>query len=215
MLRKIYDKTLELSCWSVGWIPTQLRKIYNKTLELSAHPRAPLWLMLVAFCESIFFPIPQDVMLLPMMLANRKKAFYYATMCLIASVGGGVVGYYIGLYLFTAIAEPILAFYGYLEKMAEVQALYDQYGSWFVILGGLSPVPYKVVTISSGAFAYPLGGFIIASVFSRGVRFYILAVLTYILGDAILKFVDRYFAWLSTLFFVLLVLGFIGIKAFI
>lgn len=192
-----------------------LRKIYDKTLALSAHPRATVWLMIVAFCESIFFPIPQDVMLLPMMLANRKKAFYYATMCLIASVAGGVVGYYIGMFLFDAVAEPILRFYGYLEKMDEVKALYNKHGSWFVILGGLSPVPYKVVTISSGVFAYPLGWFIIASVFSRGLRFYILAILTYILGDAILKFVDKYFALLTSLFFILLVLGFVAIKAFI
>ncbi len=192
-----------------------LRTIYDKTLQLSAHPRAVLWLMGVAFTESIFFPIPQDVMLLPMMLANRKRAFYYATMCLIASVAGGVVGYMLGAYLFHLVAEPILAFYGYIDKMATVKALYAEYGSWFVILGGLSPVPYKVVTLSSGAFAYPLAGFIVASVISRGMRFYALAILTYILGDAILKFVDKYFAWLTVLFFILLVLGFYVIKVVI
>ncbi len=191
---------------------TFLRTMYDKILQLSAHPRATAWLMVVAFTESIFFPIPQDVMLLPMMMAHRKRAFYYATMCLIGSVTGGVVGYFIGAYLFTALAEPILSLYGYVDKMEMVKTLYAQHGSWFVILGGLSPVPYKVVTLSSGAFSYPLMGFIVASILSRGMRFYVLAILIYIWGDAILKFIDRYFAWLTVGFFILLVAGFYAVK---
>ena len=189
-----------------------IRKMYDKTLELSKHPRAVLYLMLVSFSESIFFPIPQDVMLVPMMLANKSKAFYFATMALIASVLGGVAGYFVGAYLFNEIAMPILELYGYMPKMEALKEMFIQYGWWIVVVGGLTPVPYKVITITSGAMGLSLPVFIAAAIVSRAMRFYLLAFLTYLLGDKILEFVDKYFASVTILAMVLLVGGFALVK---
>lgn len=190
-----------------------LRSTYDKILHLSAHPRATMWLMIVAFTESIFFPIPQDVMLLPMMLAKPKRAFYYATMCLIASVSGGVVGYFIGAYLFGLIADPILHFYGYTNAIQTLQSHYDEHiGFWAVLAGGFTPLPYKITTITSGALELSFGVFIIASIISRGLRFYLLAICAHLLGDKILHFVDRYFAWVSIGGFLVLIGGFLILK---
>ena len=192
-----------------------VRKMYDKTLELSTHPRAVFYLMLVSFTESIFFPIPQDVMLLPMMLANRAKAFYYATMALIASVAGGLAGYVIGAFLFNEIAMPILELYGYLPKMEALKDLFLQYGWWIVIGGGLTPVPYKVITITSGAMGLSLPVFFVAAIVSRAMRFYMLAILTYLLGNKILEFIDKYFGLLTIFAMALLVGGFVMIKAIV
>ncbi|MGB1361113.1 MAG: YqaA family protein [Alphaproteobacteria bacterium] len=186
----------------------QTRKLYDWVLELSRSPRATMWLMIVAFTESIFFPIPQDVMLIPMMLANRAKAYYYALMATIASVVGGLAGYFIGLYLYNEIAVPILEVYGYMDKMETFKTLYQDNGFWVVFAGGFTPVPYKVITITSGAMELGLIAFISAAVLSRVLRFFGLAVLISLFGEPILKFIDKYFAILTILFFVILLGGF-------
>ena len=193
----------------------KLRKLYDWVLDLSARPRATLWLMAVAFTESIFFPIPQDIMLIPMMLANRAKAYYYAFMCTIASVLGGVAGYFIGLYLYNELAVPILEIYGYMDKMEWFKTQYQAQGFWVVFAGGFTPVPYKVITITSGAMEMGLLVFIAAAVLSRVMRFFGLAILISFFGEPILKFIDKYFAILTILFFVLLVGGFFLVGLFI
>ena len=193
----------------------QMRKLYDWVLDLSARPRATMWLMAVAFTESIFFPIPQDVMLIPMMLANRAKAYYYAFMCTIASVLGGVAGYFIGLYLYNEVAVPILEIYGYMDKMEWFKTQYQAQGFWVVFAGGFTPVPYKVITITSGAMEMSLMAFIAAAVLSRVMRFFGLAILISFFGEPILKFIDKYFAILTILFFVLLVGGFFLIGLFV
>ncbi len=192
-----------------------IRKLYDKVLELSASPKATFWLVLVSFTESIFFPIPQDIMLIPMMLANRAKAYYYAIICTIASVFGGVVGYFIGLYLYNEIAVVILDFYGYLEKVEYFKQIYQEQGWWVVFIGGLTPIPYKVVTITTGAMELALMSFITASVISRGIRFFGLAILISIFGGSILKFIDKYFSLLTILFCILLFGGFLLINILI
>jgi len=192
-----------------------VRNLYDKVLELSASPKATFWLVLVSFTESIFFPIPQDVMLIPMMLANRSKAYYYATICTIASVLGGIVGYFIGMYLYNEIAVVILDFYGYLGKVEYFKQIYQENGWWVVFAGGLTPIPYKVITITTGAMELALISFITASVVSRGLRFFGLAVLVSIFGEPILKFIDKYFSLLTILFCILLFGGFLLISMFI
>jgi membrane protein YqaA with SNARE-associated domain len=192
-----------------------VRNLYDKVLELSASPKATFWLVLVSFTESIFFPIPQDVMLIPMMLANRSKAYYYATICTIASVLGGIVGYFIGMYLYNEIAVVILDFYGYLGKVESFKQIYQENGWWVVFAGGLTPIPYKVITITTGAMELALISFITASVVSRGLRFFGLAVLVSIFGEPILKFIDKYFSLLTILFCILLFGGFLLISMFI
>lgn len=192
-----------------------VRNLYDKVLELSASPKATFWLVLVSFIESIFFPIPQDVMLIPMMLANRSKAYYYATICTIASVLGGIVGYFIGMYLYNEIAVVILDFYGYLGKVEYFKQIYQENGWWVVFAGGLTPIPYKVITITTGAMELALISFITASVMSRGLRFFGLAVLVSIFGEPILKFIDKYFSLLTILFCILLFGGFLLISMFI
>ena len=183
-------------------------------IDLSARPRATLWLMAVCLSE-IYFPPPQDVMLIPMMLANRAKAYYYAFMCTIASVLGGVAGYFIGLYLYNELAVPILELYGYMDKMEWFKAQYQAQGFWVVFAGGFTPVPYKVITITSGAMEMSLMWFIAAAVLSRVARFFGLAILISFFGEPILKFIDKYFAMLTILFFVLLIGGFFLIGLFI
>ena len=150
-----------------------------------------------------------------MMLANRSKAYYYATICTIASVLGGIVGYFIGMYLYNEIAVVILDFYGYLGKVEYFKQIYQENGWWVVFAGGLTPIPYKVITITTGAMELALISFITASVMSRGLRFFGLAVLVSIFGEPILKFIDKYFSLLTILFCILLFGGFLLISMFI
>ncbi len=192
-----------------------MRNLYNKTLLLSTHPRASWYLGLVAFTESIFFPIPQDIMMLPMMLANRAKAYFYATVALVFSVLGGIAGYLIGAYLYTEVALPILEMYGYVQKMDGLKNLFVQYGWWIVVVGGFTPIPYKVITITSGAMGLSLPIFIFAAIVSRAMRFYLLAYLTHLMGEKILEFVDKYFSILTMIAMILIISGFVAIKAFI
>lgn len=186
-----------------------LRRLYDWTMALAAHRRAVWALAAISFAESSFFPIPPDVLLIPMVLANRSKAFLYATICTVASVAGGVFGWVIGAFLFDALAEPILAVYGYSSQFEEFAARYNEYGAWIVFFAGLTPFPYKVVTIASGATGLSMGVFLLASVLSRGLRFFAVAALLWWLGPPIREFIERRLGVLFTIFVVLLFGGFV------
>ena len=190
-----------------------LRRLYDWTMSLAAGPRAPVALGTVSFAESSFFPIPPDLLLIPMVIARRDRAFAYAALCMAASVVGGLLGYAIGAFLFIQVAEPILAFYGYLDEFARFSEIFNAWGWWFVFFAGLTPFPYKVITIASGATGLDLVVFMIASVMSRGMRFFAVAGLLYLFGPPIRALIERRLGLVFTVFVVLLVGGFALIKA--
>lgn len=189
-----------------------IRKIYDMTLALAAHKRATWGLAGVSFIESSVFPIPPDVVLIPMCLANRGKAFFYATICTIASVAGGVLGYAIGYFLFETVGKPILEFYGMLEKFGVFQERYNAHGAWIVFGAGLTPFPYKVITIASGVTKMNIAAFMAASVIGRAARFYLVAALIWKFGAPIQVFIEKYLGLLTLLFFALLIGGFVALK---
>ncbi len=189
-----------------------LRRAYDKTMELAAHRNAPWALAGVSFIESSVFPIPPDVMLIPMVLAERRKAWLYAAICTMASVLGGVFGYLIGYFLFESIGQAILSFYGYMDAFESFAKRYNEYGAWIVFIAGVTPFPYKVITIASGVTQLNFLVFMLASVAARGLRFFVVAGLLYWFGPPIKKFIEDYLGVLSILFVVLLIGGFVLIK---
>ncbi len=189
-----------------------LRRLYDWTMGLAGHPHALWVLAAISFVESSVFPIPPDILIIPMVLAAPKRAWLIATVCTVSSVLGGLLGYAIGALLFDVIGQPILDFYGYAEKFAAFQGRYDEWGAWIVAGAGFTPFPYKVITIASGALDLNLWVFIVASVLSRGARFFLLAFLLWKFGAPIKGFIERYLPWLATLFFILLFGGFLAIR---
>ncbi|MCB1835474.1 MAG: DedA family protein [Geminicoccaceae bacterium] len=189
-----------------------LRGLYDWTMRQASGPRALWSLAVISFVESSFFPIPPDILLIPMILANRDRAWLIAGVCTVASVLGGILGYLIGALLFEAIGAPLLEFYGYLEKFTDFQAMYNEYGAWIVFGAGITPFPYKVITIASGVTGLDIVTFMIASVLARGLRFFIIAALLWKWGQPIRAFIERYLGLLTVIFFVLLVGGFALLK---
>lgn len=191
-----------------------VRKIYDSVFHLSKENGAIYWLFAIAFIESSFFPIPPDVMLIPMILAAPKKAWSIAGVATVGSVIGAYLGYAIGFYFFQLIAEPLLNFYGYLEKFNSFKDLYNQYGAWIVFGAGITPFPYKIITIASGVVHMNLIVFTIASIIARGMRFYLVAWLLKKYGETMREFIEKNLGWLSILFLLLLIGGFAAIKLF-
>lgn len=189
-----------------------IHKIYDWIIRLSGNRNALMWLFIISFVESSFFPIPPDIMLIPMILATPKEAWKIAGVCTIASVIGAYLGYIIGVYFFQLIAEPLLNFYGYLDKFNEFKNLYEEYGAWIVFGAGITPFPYKIITIASGVVHLNLVVFTIASVIARGLRFFLIAWLLKTYGAKMRFFIEKNLGWLSVLFLVLLFGGFILIK---
>ncbi len=189
-----------------------LRRIYDWTLSLASGPRAPAALGAVSFIESSVFPIPPDALLIPMVIARRERAWAYAALCMVTSVLGGVLGYVIGAYLWMEVAEPILRFYGYMEKFETFRAYFNEYGAWIVFIAGVTPFPYKVITIASGATGLSLPIFIAASILSRGLRFFIVAGLLYHFGPPIRDFIERRMGLVFTVSILVLLGGFAAIK---
>lgn len=189
-----------------------IRRLYDWTLSLAAGPRAPAALGSVSFVESSVFPIPPDILLIPMVIARKEKAWWYALLCTLTSVAGGVLGYLIGMFLFEQVAQPILSFYGKMEKFDEFSAVFNHWGWWFVFIAGLTPFPYKVITIASGVAGLSLPIFIVASIVSRGLRFFVVAGLLYFFGPPIKDFIEKRLGLMFTLFVVLLIGGFILLR---
>ena len=191
---------------------TWITRLYDWTMDLAARPRA-LWLLaLVSFAESSFFPIPPDVMLIPMVLAAPTRAWRIAAVCTIASVLGGGFGYAIGIAAFETLGRPVLDFYGYMHKFEDFQALYREWGIWIVSAGGFTPLPYKVITITSGVMQLDVFTFMVVSLASRGLRFFIVAALLWYFGEPIRRFIEANLGLLATLFFALLLGGFVVIR---
>lgn len=189
-----------------------LRRLYDWTMNLAGGRHAEPALAGVAFVESSVFPIPPDILLIPMVLAKRALAWRYAAVCTVASVLGGILGYAIGAFLFEEVAEPILTAYGYGNQFATFAAWYNDWGAWIVFFAGVTPFPYKVVTIASGATGLSLPVFIIASIASRGLRFFLVAGLLYFVGQPIRAFIEKRLGLVFTAFMVLLIGGFVALR---
>jgi membrane protein YqaA with SNARE-associated domain len=168
-----------------------LRKLYDHVIALSARPTAPYWLFCIAFAEASFFPLPPDALLIPMALATPRRALWLAALTTAGSVLGGALGYLIGYALFTKLALPIIDFYHYQVAFAAFQHKFAQYGLWIILIKGLTPIPYKIVTIAAGAAAFNFPLFMGASIITRGTRFFLEAVLLRKFGDPARVFIEE------------------------
>ncbi len=189
-----------------------LRRLYDWVIRLAAHPNAIAAMGVVAFAESSFFPIPPDVMLVPMVLANRTKAFRIALVCTVCSVVGGLLGYAIGYYFFETIGAWLVTTYGLQEGLERFRAGFAEWGTWIILIKGLTPIPYKLVTIASGAAHFDLFTFVWASIVTRGVRFFVVAALLWKFGEPIRSFIEERLALVTWLFLIALVGGFVAFR---
>ena len=187
-----------------------IRRLYDWMMRKAGDERAPVALGVISFIESSIFPIPPDVMLVPMVLARREKAWWYATIATVTSVLGGMLGYAIGYYFYDALGLPILKFYGKEHALDGFISFVHDYGVPAVILKGMTPIPYKVVTIAAGVAKMNLPAFIGASIIARAMRFYLVAGLLYFFGEPIRDFIEKRLSLVTTLFVVLLVGGFVA-----
>jgi membrane protein YqaA with SNARE-associated domain len=189
-----------------------MQRMYDWMMGLARSKRAPHALFGVSFIESSFFPIPPDLMLIPMVLADRKKAWWYATLATVGSVLGGLLGYAIGYFLLETVGKPILAFYGKADSLATFKQLFQDYGVQILLIKGMTPIPYKVLTISAGVASMNLAAFIGASIVARAMRFFLVAGLLYFFGEPIKAFIEKRLTLVTTVFVVLLVGGFVAVK---
>lgn len=189
-----------------------LRRLYEWILDLAGRPSAPWALGAVSFAESSFFPIPPDVMLVPMAVSRPDRVWLYAAVATLASVAGGLAGYAIGALLYESVGVWLFNLYG-LDKGAEAfRASYAQYGHWIILLKGLTPIPYKLVTITSGFAGYDLVWFVLLSLVTRGARFFALAGVVGRFGGPIKGVLDRHLNAVAAVFGVVLVLGFVAFR---
>ena len=187
-----------------------LRRLYDWCIAAADKPYAT-WLMgAVSFMESSFFPIPPDAMLIPMSLARPDKAFYYATVCTVTSVAGGVMGYLIGAVLYDSVGLWLIKLYGYGDKVEAFRAAYVEWGGWIILIKGLTPIPYKIVTIASGFAQYPILPFILLSVIARGMRFYLVAFLIHRYGDKARAMIEERLGLWTTIAAIVLVVGIVA-----
>jgi membrane protein YqaA with SNARE-associated domain len=193
-------------------VSRMLRALYDKTMRLAAHPKAVWWLAFISFLESSIFPIPPDVLLIPLILADRRRAFWYAGVCTVSSVVGGWVGYAIGYELFELVGQRVIDFYHLNDSFAAFRDTFNEYGLWIILGKGATPFPYKLITITAGLTHFDFATFTIASILTRGVRFYLLAVLLWYFGEPIRHFIERYLTWVTLGALVLIVGGFLLLK---
>ncbi|KQT76689.1 cytochrome B [Methylobacterium sp. Leaf465] len=189
-----------------------IRRLYEWILALAGKPSAPYALGAVAFAESSFFPVPPDVMLVPMAVSRPDRVWFYALITTLASVAGGLVGYAIGALLFDSIGQWVFRVYGLSDKAATFQASYGEYGHWVILLKGLTPIPFKLVTITSGFAHYDLFWFVVLSLLTRGARFFILAGLLGRYGVQIRGVLDRHLNVVAAISVAVIILGFVLFK---
>ena len=182
-----------------------LKRTYNWTLEKAQHKNAKWYLSLISFVESSFFPIPPDILLIPMALASKANALFYAFICTLFSVLGGILGYAIGYFFYNSVGIYIVDFYHLENSFNIFESYYKEFGILIVLGAGITPFPYKFITIASGVFGLNIFLFIIVSIIGRGLRFYLIAILLYFFGEKIKLIINEYFNILTIVFFILLV----------
>lgn len=189
-----------------------IHRLYARVMALAASRNATWWLALIAFAEASFFPIPPDALLVPMALSKPRSAWRFAAICTAGSVAGGALGYLIGFAVFDQVARPILNIYGYGPAFAAFQAKFQEYGLWIVLIKGLTPIPYKIVTISAGAARFDFALFMLASVVTRGARFFLVATLLHFYGDAVRGFIEKRLTLVTSAVAIGVVGGFLALK---
>jgi len=189
-----------------------LRALYDWTLSLAAHPRALWALAFVAFIEASVFPIPPDVLMVAMIIATPKRAFLIAGVAVLASVLGGLAGYAIGAFAFESIGRPVLEALGKADAVAAFNTRFNDLGFWSVLVAGVTPFPFKVITIMSGWTGLPLPTFLLTAIIARSLRFFFVAALLWRYGAPIRDFIERWLGLLSVLFILLLFLGFYAVR---
>lgn len=189
-----------------------LRRLYDWTMALARTRHAERSLAGISFAESSFFPIPPDVLLIPMVLAEPRKWFRFATVCTIASVLGALLGYFIGAVLFDTIGQRVISFYRADDAFQSIQQWYDDWGAWGILFGAVTPFPYKILTIFSGFAGFNLLTLVVVSIIGRGFRFFVVAWLLQKFGEPIRLFIEKHLSLLFTLFMVLLIGGFIAVR---
>lgn len=189
-----------------------LKKLYDWTLGLAQSPHALWGLAFVAFLESSVFPIPPDILMIPMIIAAPSRAFLIAGVALVASVAGGVMGYAIGWGAFESVGRPVLEFYGKTDAFDDFALRYNAFGPWAVLIAGVTPFPYKVITILSGSTGLNFGVFMLSSVIARGLRFFVVAALLWKFGEPIRDFIERRLGLVFAVFILLLLGGFYVVK---
>jgi membrane protein YqaA with SNARE-associated domain len=192
-----------------------LSRLYSWVLHWAKTPYGTWALFALAFCESSFFPIPPDVLLITLSVVLPRKSLGYALVCSAGSILGGCFGYLIGWQFMAAVGDAIIRFYGLIDKYEDMRQLYSLYDAWVVGIAGFTPIPYKVFTITAGAFRINFLVFLVASAVSRSARFFIIGGLIRLFGPKIQSFIERYFNSLAIAFVILLILGFVVIKFFI
>jgi len=198
---------------TLGWhCRCMLQKLYARILALSASDRAPIWLAVIAFAEGSFFPIPPDLLLIPMVLARPERAWRLALLCTIASVCGGALGWLIGSELLYRVALPLVRFYHYEAALDALQQRFRDYGVWVVLIKGLTPIPYKIVAIASGAAGFSLPLFLAASLASRGFRFFLVAGLLRQFGSPVQEFIEKRLTLVASVVAIAIVGGILLLK---
>jgi membrane protein YqaA with SNARE-associated domain len=168
-----------------------LRRLYYWTMAFAGHRHAVWALALVSFTESSFFPIPPDVLLVPMVLAHRERAWRYAAICTVSSVIGGIAGYAIGALLYESVGAWVIQLYGYGDQVEAFRTAYAEWGTWIILIKGLTPIPYKIVTITSGFAGYDFAWFVVLSMITRAGRFFLVAALLHYYGEPVRSFIER------------------------
>ncbi len=189
-----------------------MKRLYDWVLSWAHTPYGSLALFVLAFAESSFFPIPPDVLLIALAISIPARSFRYALICSVGSLTGGMFGYLIGYMFMGGVGDRIIEIYHFRDNYDYIQKLYREYDAWAVGIAGFTPIPYKVFTITAGAFKIDFWVFAIASAISRGARFFIVGGIIYYYGESIKRFIDRYFNILSIAFVVILIAGFAAVK---
>jgi membrane protein YqaA with SNARE-associated domain len=189
-----------------------MRRLYDWVIRLAGSRYAIPAMAVVSFAESSFFPIPPDVMLVPMVLANRRKAFTIALVCTVCSVLGGLLGYAIGFYFFETLGAWVVKAYGLQSGLDKFRQGFAEYGTWIILIKGLTPIPYKLVTIASGAAHFDLFTFVWASIVTRGIRFFAVSALLWKFGEPIRAFIEKRLTLVTWLFLIALVGGFVAFR---
>jgi membrane protein YqaA with SNARE-associated domain len=188
------------------------KKLYDWTLSLSASPGAPRALVAISFAESSFFPIPPDIMLVPMVMAKPGRAWHYATICTIASVLGGMLGYAIGALLYDTLGAWLIQIYGYGDKMAGFRTLYQQHGHWIILIKGFTPIPFKLITIASGLAGYDFVTFVVLSALTRAARFFFVAGIMNRFGGPLRRLIEENLTLVGIGSLVAIIAGFVIAK---
>ena len=189
-----------------------LQGLYDWTMGVARHRQALWGLAAVAFIESSLFPIPPDVLLIPMVIARPQRAFLLAAVCTLASVAGGYLGYAIGYFAFESFGKEVLEFYGVMDRYEALKASFAEWGAWIIVLKGMTPIPYKLITIASGALKFNLATFTLASLISRSLRFFLVAALLWRFGEPIRRFIEQRLMLVTSVFAAALIGGFVVLR---